>query len=95
MNKHKRGAVNGNTVKNDTFPAPRQVGWRQCCTLNLDGVTRPAVVLDPFGGAMTTALAAERLGRDALCIELNGDYIAMGEERLARDRAKRAAAAEK
>ena len=108
VNKHKLGAVNGAIVKNaatgrlgrgagwrenDAIPAPRHTGWRECCPA-AQGATRPAVVLDPFGGAMTTALAAERLGRAALCIELNGDYIGMGEERLARDRAKREAAAD-
>lgn len=69
------------------FPAPRHAGWKPCCPLlNADGATRPAVVLDPFGGAFTTALAAERLGRDAIMIELNPEYAAMGEERLRRDR---------
>lgn len=70
------------------FPAPRHAGWRECCPC-AHGATRPAVVLDPFGGAFTTALAAERLGRDAVVIELNADYAAMGEERLRRDRGKR------
>jgi hypothetical protein len=30
---------------------------------------RPGVVLDPFGGVATTALVAERLGRDWLLVE--------------------------
>jgi DNA modification methylase len=39
-------------------------------------------VLDPFGGAGTTALAAQYLGRDAILCELNPDYAALATERL-------------
>lgn len=46
--------------------------------------SRPGdTILDPFGGAGTTALAAAKLGRDALLIELSADYAAMAERRLA------------
>lgn len=67
------------------FHAPKHLGWRECCPA-AHGETRPAVVLDPFGGAMTTAIAAERLGRGAIMIELNAEYAAMGAERLRRNR---------
>jgi DNA modification methylase len=40
------------------------------------------VVLDPFGGAGTTGLVADRLGRDSILIELNPDYAAMATARL-------------
>jgi DNA modification methylase len=43
------------------------------------------VVLDPFGGAGTTALAATRLGRNATLIELKIDYINIARARLGRD----------
>ena len=36
--------------------------------------TRPAVVLDPFGGTGTTALAALALGRDAITVDRSWDY---------------------
>jgi len=39
-------------------------------------------VLDPFGGAGTTALAAQGLGRRALLIELNPDYAVLAKRRL-------------
>lgn len=42
-------------------------------------------VLDPFGGSGTTALVADRLGRDAILIELNPDYVKMAEKRLIGD----------
>lgn len=43
-------------------------------------------VLDPFGGAGTTGLVADRLQRDAILIELNPEYAAMAERRIAGDR---------
>jgi DNA modification methylase len=33
------------------------------------------VILDPFGGAGTTGLVADQLGRDAILIELNGNLV--------------------
>jgi DNA modification methylase len=39
-------------------------------------------VLDPFAGAGTTGLVADRLQRNAMLIELNPDYAAMAAERL-------------
>ena len=40
----------------------------------LAGCPQGGTVLDPFGGAGTTGLVAERLGRKWLLIELNGEY---------------------
>lgn len=48
----------------------------------LAGSRRGDVVLDPFGGAGTTAIVADRLGRDSILVELNPDYAAMAEARL-------------
>jgi DNA modification methylase len=45
----------------------------------------PCTVLDPFGGAGTTALVADRLQRNAILIELNESYAAMARERIAKD----------
>jgi site-specific DNA-methyltransferase (adenine-specific) len=42
----------------------------------------PGVVLDPFIGSGTVAVAAERHDRDWLGIELNPQYAAMAEERI-------------
>lgn len=50
--------------------------------------SRPGdTVLDPFGGAGTTGLVAERLGRDAILIDLNPDYMNLARERIAADAA--------
>lgn len=40
-------------------------------------------VLDPFGGSGTTGLVSTRLGRDALLIDLNPEYTAIAERRIA------------
>ena len=42
-------------------------------------------VLDPFGGAGTTGLVADRLGRDAMLIELNPTYAEMARQRITDD----------
>lgn len=43
------------------------------------------MVLDPFGGAGTTGLVADRLGRNATLIELNPDYAEMARARIQGD----------
>jgi DNA modification methylase len=42
-------------------------------------------VLDPFGGAGTTGLVADRLQRNAILIEINPEYAAMASKRIAND----------
>lgn len=51
----------------------------------LAGSKRGDTVLDPFGGAGTTGLVADRLGRDAILLELNPTYAAMASERIRSD----------
>lgn len=41
-----------------------------------------ALILDPFSGSGTTAIAAHRLGRRFICIEKDADYHAASVERL-------------
>jgi hypothetical protein len=47
-------------------------------------------VLDPFFGAGTVGLVAERHGRDWVGIEINPEYANLAEQRLAEARADRA-----
>lgn len=49
----------------------------------------PGVVLDPFMGSGTTAVVAERLGRDWLGIELKPEYAELAWGRIEAERAKR------
>ncbi|MEB2845905.1 DNA-methyltransferase [Endobacterium cereale] len=51
----------------------------------LAGCPVDGTVLDPFGGAGTTALVAERMGRNAILIELNPEYADITKRRLETD----------
>ena len=51
----------------------------------LAGCPKGGLVLDPFGGAGTTALVALRHGRRAALIELNPDYAAIARQRIERE----------
>lgn len=51
----------------------------------LAGCPKGGTVLDPFGGAGTTGLVADRLGRNAVLIELNPEYAAIAERRIVGD----------
>jgi DNA modification methylase len=48
----------------------------------LAGCPAGGTVLDPFGGAGTTGLVAQKLGRNALLIELNPAYAEIAERRI-------------
>lgn len=59
------------------------LGWAPKCgcpTAEVDPV--PARVLDPFGGAASTGLAADRLGRNATLIELYHHNVELSARRL-------------
>jgi DNA modification methylase len=51
----------------------------------LAGCPKGGMVLDPFAGAGTVGLVADRLQRDAVLIELNPQYAEMAERRIAGD----------
>jgi DNA modification methylase len=51
----------------------------------LAGSEKGDTILDPFGGAGTTALVADRLGRNSVLCELNPDYAALAEQRIRGD----------
>ena len=46
------------------------------------GCPEGGIVLDPFGGAMTTCVVAKKLRRKYIAIELNPAYIEIGKRRL-------------
>jgi DNA modification methylase len=61
----------------------RMVGdevWRPSCDCGQERV--PATVLDPFAGSGTTLAVARRLGRRAIGIELNVDYVSLAKARI-------------
>ena len=55
-------------------------GWRSQCDHSASPV--PAMVLDVFSGSGTSGVAARKLGRNYIGIELNPLYVAMSERRL-------------
>lgn len=81
-----RRGVTGSSFSNDKASRPGRpetVGWKAVCDCGAAPV--PDVVMDPFGGAGTTGLVADRFQRDALLIELNPEYAALARKRLAED----------
>ena len=61
-------------------PTVETLGWTPTCTHAAEVV--PATVLDPFSGVATTGLAALRLERSYIGVELNPEYVRMGRQRL-------------
>lgn len=51
-------------------------------TCILAGCPEGGTVIDPFGGAGTTGLVADRLQRNAILIELNPEYALMAKKRI-------------
>jgi DNA modification methylase len=76
-------AGTGNSCANSVAGvAVETLGWQQSCKCEPHEPV-PCVVLDPFAGSGTTLAVAKVLGRDSVGIELNPDYIALAEERIA------------
>lgn len=63
--------------------------WRPDCACPGNDGSGRAVVLDPFVGAGTVALVAQRLGRSAIGIDLNPDYLAMARRRIEAEHVQR------
>ena len=61
----------------------RTTAWDPTCSCAAEIV--PCTVLDPFAGSGTTLLMANRLGRDAVGVELSPEYAAMIRRRLRGD----------
>ena len=64
-------------------PSFRTTGWLASCQCNAAVV--PCTVLDPFAGAFTAPLVADRLQRNAIGIELSPTYCEMARDRLIKD----------
>lgn len=82
-NRHQSGQQAGKsrTVDNTVATDIRHAGYAcRCATPDHD--TSPAVVVDPFGGSGTTALAAAVLGRVGISIDLSFDYSALATWRV-------------
>ncbi len=58
-------------------------GWAPTC--NCDAGVKPSVILDCFAGSGTVGLVADRLGRDAVLIEISPEYADMAKQRIEGD----------
>jgi DNA modification methylase len=81
MGEYGRTQPSGTMVKP---PTSTTIGWRPTCSCNA-GDPVPCVVLDPFSGAGTTVLVADRLGRNGVGLDLSGTYTRMGRDRVFND----------
>jgi len=68
----------------DSFPSPKTIGWRPSCRCNA-GDPVSCRVLDPFSGAGTTVLVADKLGRYGIGIDLKAEYSTMARNRVFND----------
>ena len=59
----------------------RTLRWEPSCECNA-GKPVPCTVLDPFGGAGTTGLVADRHQRDAVLIEISDEYAELARQRI-------------
>jgi site-specific DNA-methyltransferase (adenine-specific) len=76
-------AGTGNSCANSVAGvAVETLGWQQSCKCEPHEPV-PCVVLDPFAGSGTTLAVAKVLGRDSVGIELNPEYVALAQERIA------------
>lgn len=69
-----QGSARRHQVYRDEYAPPVTKGWEPTCDCAA-GDPVPATVLDPFFGAGSTGVAATRLGRDCIGVELHGDYL--------------------
>ena len=58
------------------------IGWQPSCDCGRPDVT-PCTVLDPFAGSGTSLAVALSLGRRAIGIELNPEYVCLAHRRIA------------
>jgi DNA modification methylase len=68
-----RGVVDRLPRTHDEHTDRQHLGYACGCP-KPDAPTRPAVVLDPFGGTGTAALVADMLGRTGISVDRSADY---------------------
>jgi tRNA G10 N-methylase Trm11 len=61
----------------------KEVGWEPTCDCG-ETKTVPAIILDPFMGAGTTAICARKNNRDFIGIDLNPKYVELAQRRYRR-----------
>jgi DNA modification methylase len=69
-----RGTHVGSTLGYPAVTAERRIIGYACACPDATAPTRPALVVDPFGGTGTTALVASSLGRIGITFDLSSGY---------------------
>lgn len=80
------GTIVGNRDPLRHTTVVEEVGQKPSCECAVEIVK--CRVLDPFGGMATTGITADRLERDAVCIELSSEYADLAEKKVKRVRAQ-------
>jgi DNA modification methylase len=78
------GAMGGTKFNAMKAANPATITGYACQCPEPDAPTRPAVVLDPFGGTGTTAMVARALGRYPVHLDLSADYLRLARWRIFR-----------
>jgi DNA modification methylase len=84
----KRGGVGSRPLSFQSFetspdcghPCPKPIGWMMRC---IEFIENCGIILDPFSGSGTTLVAAKKLGRKAIGIEIEEKYCEIAVKRLA------------
>lgn len=84
---HKEAIIEPGT-KRKVHPCQMPEGLAERAILH--STNKDGLVFDPFIGSGTTAVAADRLGRNFFGCDISAPYVEMGLERIAGDRKKRA-----
>jgi site-specific DNA-methyltransferase (adenine-specific) len=66
----------------NSHPAPFPIALAMRCIESTDA----QIILDPFMGSGTTAVAAKRLGRDFIGIDISPEYCKQAEQRIEKDK---------
>lgn len=75
----------GKTLRSNTHPTVKPLKLMKYLCM-LTKTPTGGIVLDPFGGSCTTALACLKTGRDFIMIEREKEYVGIGKARIEQER---------
>ena len=78
MGSTKRTAITGTMLEPSSS---KTIGWSPSCECNAK--REPQIVLDPFCGSGTVGEVCTRYHRNFIGVELNEDYVALANARIA------------